>query len=654
MAIVKMNRFFVLAFEEDKAALLKAWQYSGNVHVRQLMPEDYEGLQNIAECAQPLRTELEKIEFSMNMLKGYADIPKGLRALTAKPDVISREDFEHYPAESVQMALYEAMKGLDDRRNAAINEKNRLTAENDGLKPWLPLDAPPGELNKLRRVKCWLGTVKKRHAGSFAQSLGQDFPNAYCEIMSAAKEEDICLIMAPADEAEAVNAGLKDIGFTQAVLSFQRLPAELIRENESRIAELDMELTQIQQAIKCRAGRYHELEIAWDHYAAALERAMAYGGFLRMGNVLAAECWTPTENRGAFIRLTSEACGGSFYYEESEAEKDSPDVPIKLKNNRVFAAFEDITAMYSLPRYNEIDPTPLLAPFYMLFFGVMVGDAGYGLLLLIGTAAALRLFHFKEGMRRFLTFFYYLSFPTILAGLVFGNAFGVTFFTPIRTAAGYKPILDAGTDIAPMLAISVGIGVVQVLFGVGVKGYMLIRGGHPWAAVFDSLTRILTLISGIALVVGMFGVSLPINGFSNAAKWVFIGSLACLALTQGREYGTPVGKLGGGLYAVYGLTGYVGDVVSYCRLIALSLAGAYIAFSFNLMAGIVPAGFLRITLGGLIIIAGQSLNMGLSLLGAYVHSCRLQYVEYFSKFYDGGGKAFNPLKIKNRHVDIKM
>jgi V/A-type H+-transporting ATPase subunit I len=353
------------------------------------------------------------------------------------------------------------------------------------------------------------------------------------------------------------------------------------------------------------------------------------------------EGWFPSAEISGVQAILERTCGSEYYLENAPAEKDDPEIPVKLKNNRIVKAFEDVTTMYATPKYNEIDPTPLFTPFYWIFFGFMVGDIGFGLVLLIGTFLAVKYTNFKPGMKNFLRFFYYCSYGVIAAGAVYSSFFGFTL---------WKPLLDTQADIPLMLIISIGVGVVQVVFGLMVKGYLLIRDGKPLDALFDSAFWIVTLLGGIAWLVSVTGVLSPAIG--NIGMWCFYGGLAGLALTQGRGSATIGGKIGTSLWEVYGISGYVGDLVSYTRIVALCLSGAFIGFSFIQMSAIIPDGPIGFVAKVIIVTLGQVLNFGLGLLGAYVHTCRLQYVEFFGKYFEGGGVPFRPLKPKNDYVSI--
>ena len=298
--------------------------------------------------------------------------------------------------------------------------------------------------------------------------------------------------------------------------------------------------------------------------------------------------------------------------------------------------------MYSYPRYDEVDPTPLLVPFYLIFFGMMVADTGYGLVMLIASICANKFLKLGQKNKDFAKFFYYLSFPTIGFGLIYGSFFGDAIKIP--------GLIDPQRDVNTILAISIALGVIQIFFGLGIKAYVLIRSNRKLDAFFDVGSWMITLAS-VGLLVGTSMLGLP-QYFEYVAVGGFaVGSLL-IVLTGGRAEKTKGAKIGQGLYALYGITGYVGDLVSYTRLMALGLAGGSIAGALNLLIGELP-GVAAIIFGPIIFVLAHVFNLLLSLLGAYVHTARLQYVEYFAKFYDGGGKPFRPFKASEEYMNIK-
>ncbi len=664
VAIVRMKRFTLLAFKKHKADLLKELQKFQDVHFKKLQKDELAGLESLKtdysqEAISRVETELLKVKFSLDKLKPHLEKPKMLQALRTPQKTINYAAFDTYADTYDFNTVYDKIKTEDEEINAINSEISKLKLENDSLKPWLELDIPLSKLDSLKSVSYVIGTVNRAGADAFRLELSEKYPASYTEVLANLKDDVAMLIILPGQVYDEAMMQFKASGFSRVSLNFKGIPNEVINNNLNTIEQLSNKKSKALDNIKALCGEYENLLIAEDYFKTVLEREKCRLNFLKTDSVVLIEGWIPADESDLFENILTNICGNEFFMESEDVEKDSEDVPIKLKNNKLFSAFEDITVMYSLPRYNEMDPTPILAPFYMLFFGLMVGDVGYGLILLIATAIALKFFTLKDGTRKFMQFFFYLGISTIFAGLIYGSMFGVAFFTPIKTTVDgvvtYKAILDTNQDISLMLVVSIIIGAIQVLFALGVKGYMLVRDGKVWSAIFDSVFWIITLLSGFGMILGAIG--MIDSAWSSISGWAFLLSLVGLAATQGRQSPTIGGKIGSGLYAVYGLSGYVGDLVSYTRLVALALSGAYIAFSFNLMAGLIPPGpvwIFRIVFGGCIVFFGQVLNLGLGALGAYVHSCRLQYVEFFGKFYEGGGKPFNPLKLKNSFVKVVM
>lgn len=657
-----MKKFTLLTFRRHRDELLRQLQRFGELHLKKLSKDELAGLDFLLadfspEQSSELESSLEQVRFAMAKIGPYREKPKGLSGLTAQPPKLGFDELDSFLGRVGVRGICAEAREFDEQIGAAKAEAARLLAENENLKAWIKLDAAPASFGGLESARAVLGTVSALTAESFRQSLESAFGTVYVELLGVTKGDMAVFALLPADGFEDIYARMKDEGFSRSTLVFSEVPADRIAANNRRIAELDELQREAADGIAGLAPELGNLQIAHDCLKTRLEREMACENFLRTDSALMMEGWIPAEEEGRLLAILESVCGNEFYSELEEVDKDSPEIPVKLKNNKIVSAFEDVTVMYATPRYNEIDPTPLFTPFYWVFFGFMLGDTGYGLVLCLGTALALRFFALKDGMRRFLQFFHYLSYSVMLAGLVYGSMFGFTYFAPIPVydssgvLTGQKAILDSMTDIPTMLILAVALGVIQVIFGLCIKGYLLVRDGHPLDALFDAVFWIVTLLGGIGYLVGATGV---ISGtLAAVCKWCFWGGLIGLVLTQGREGKTIAGKIGFTLWNVYGISGYVGDLISYTRIVALGLSGAFIAFSFIQMASILPAGILRWTVGFVIVFLGQTLDIGLGLLGAYVHTCRLQYVEYFGKFYEGGGVGFKPFTFKNDYIQIE-
>lgn len=658
MAIVKMKKFTLMTFEYHKQSLLKELQRFENVHFRSLSPEEAEEIGVINRAFSPetincVETELSKIKFTLDKIDPYAVRPKGLQALTTPPKTMSFPEFDSFIYTYDYQKVYELAKESDELIGVMKSETARLRAENEALKKWLKLDVSPYEFDKLRQVKTIIGSVSKLAADQFRLRVEAEYQHVYIEFIGELKEDVTMLIMVPDTEYEEAFAYFKTLGLAKLPLQFKGIPAQQITDNNKELDRLQQVREAAYKRLESLGGEYENLNIAVDYFETVLERERACENFLKMDTVVYLEGWVPEESAADFEKLAAGVCGHDCYIEEEAVEKDSKEVPIKLKNNKMVSSFEDVTRMFSLPQYNEIDPTAALMPFYILFFGFMVGDAGYGLLLLAAAWFAKEKLYLSPGMKNFMNFFYYLSFGVIFAGFLYGSFFGFGFFkvaTNITTGEA-KAILDTNVDVLQLLILSVVMGGIQIFTGLFIKGYMLIRDGKPLEALCDAGFWVIAVSFGIAWILVAAGV-IPAR-FNNIIKWIFILSLIGLAATQGRGAATPVGKVASGIYEVYNLSGYVGDLVSYTRIAALALSGAYIAYSFNIMAGLLTQNIIGWLFAIVVFILGAALNIGLSLLSAYVHTCRLQYVEYFGKFYSGGGIPFTAFSIKNKFLNIK-
>ncbi|MPM84338.1 hypothetical protein SDC9_131409 [bioreactor metagenome] len=386
--------------------------------------------------------------------------------------------------------------------------------------------------------------------------------------------------------------------------------------------------------------------MVYEYYENKLIRLKSMEKFLKSDNIIAMEGHYPSKSHDKFMEVLHYTLGEDYYMKFSEAEGD--DAPTLLENNSVFSAFEPITAMYSIPRYREIDPTPLFAPFYILFFGMMLSDAGYGILMLLATGFALSRFNLDKDMRKTVKMFLYLSVSTIVWGVLYGSYFGGAIKIP--------PVwMTPESDVGLLMLVSIAMGLIQIFVGLGIKAYILIRDGKPLAAFLDAGLWYFTLTGSIIWAVSALGSGESLNlspQIVRVAGIITVISMILIILTHGRGEKSIGAKLGTGFYSLYGITGYVGDLVSYTRLAALGLATGFIGSAFNIMVGMLGKSIFAIIFAVIIFTFGHIFNLLINALGSYVHTSRLQYLEYFGKFYEGGGKAFEPLKFTSKYYNI--
>ncbi|MDY3206776.1 V-type ATP synthase subunit I [Clostridium baratii] len=644
MAIVKMNKFTLLAFESKKDILLEKLQGFSEVEFINLQNEDY--LEDHEELKELMKDsvdskyarseeDLSKVRFTLEFLKKYVPQKSGLKAMREGKRALTLEELKAEVEKSAWEELYEKVKEKDVHLANLDNEKTKLEGEIDSLKPLEGLDVSFEELNSMN-TPYFLGSVAKQYEDELVSGLSK----GYIEIISRDNQDVYFLALANKEDKEEIEEVLRGFGFSAFKTERTETPIKVIHTNMDRIEKIEGEKFLIKEELSALDEEVKYLELAYEYYHNEYTRTLVNTNFLKTDKVSLIQGWIAYSDNDELTRIVKDTLGEDYYLSFAEVkDEEIDDVPIRLKNNDLNKSFENITEMYSLPRYNEIDPTPLLAPFFLIFFGMMVADAGYGLLILIGSLVALKVFNLDDSQKQFAKFFMYLSIPTIIFGFIYGS-----FFGDFINLDGVK-LIDPSKDVNTILVASIVFGVIQIFFGLGIKAYVLIRDGRPLDALYDVGSWVLTLVS-----IGVF--AMGSGSLATIGKYGMIVGMIAIVLTQGRHMKSVGGKLGQGLYALYGITGYVGDLVSYTRLMALGLAGGSIAGALNLIIGMFPTVAL-IILGPVIFILAHIFNLGLSLLGGYVHTCRLEYVEYFSKFYEGGGRPFEPFKTLDKFIKIK-
>ena len=649
MAIVKMNKFTLLTFESKKQKVLKKMQGLSSVEFINLQDEDflekYEELKQLSKddadiAGSKYEEDLSKAKFGVEFLSKYVPKKSGLKALQEEKLTLTLDELEERVKSSNWTDSYDKAKEKEEQLAKLDSQVTKLEAEIETLTPWQDLDIAFSELKTLKSTSYYLGTIAK----SYEDILIQELSNAYIEIISRGNNDINVLILANKEYDENISEILRNVGFSSFKTEHKDAALKLILDFKHQIEEIQSKKFFVKEEISAFEEDLRKLQLAYDYFASKVERNKASKNFLKTKNICAIQGWIAEADSDELKTICHNLLNDDYYIEFEDVKEDEIDnVPIKLKNGELVSAFESVTGMYSYPKYNEIDPTPLLAPFYLIFFGMMVADAGYGLLVLIGSFLALKFLKLDDSMKDFAKFFFYLSFPTIFFGLIYGSFFGDLIILPTQ-------LIDTNKDVMTIVALSLALGVIQIFFGLFIKVYSLVRIGKGKDALLDAGSWIITLLS-IGGIVAVKFLSLPNFLFKIFIVTMIIGMIL-VVVGGGRDEKSFGAKAGQGLYSLYGITGYVGDLVSYTRLMALGLAGGSIAGALNLLIHTLP-GIAAIIMGPVLFVLFHIFNLGLSLLGAYVHTARLQYVEYFGKFYDGGGRPFRAFKSSEKYVKIK-
>jgi V/A-type H+-transporting ATPase subunit I len=647
MAIVKMSSFSLFAFDSERDDLLHELQKFGYVHFSDLANDETlkgEGLRDVVvpEGITEVDQDIANIKYALEILSKNDSRETGFKAMIKGKANFTLEGLEETAGAYDYKPVYESLKDRMGKVESLNQEEMRLNAASDELKPWVTLGYPVGSMKGFSQSEVFTGTVPKKLKDKLMNEL-LPFDYTYYEVISEGKDESYLLAISSKEEKDAVNEVLRNNSFSSIRISGDEEPDREMHKIAERLAVLKSEREAVKNEIKEMAVNLPDLEVYYEYLMNKKVRLHASENFLRTDSVNVIRGYIPTEMAGDF-RKAVEASQKNAYYLDVKEAKDESDIPILLKNNKVNQTFESLTAMYALPQYNEIDPTPLLAPFYLFFFGMMVADVGYGAILLIGTAVILKIANLAESTEKFIRFFFYLSIPTIFWGAIYGSFFGGIIKIP--------GLIDPAKDYMMILIMSIIFGLVHVFFALGVKAFLYVRGGDPIGALFDAGFWYMALIGAIGFLLPMF-LDLP-PAVKTISMVVMIIGMGGIVVTGGRSAETVVGKAAGGLYSLYGISSYVGDFVSYSRLMALGLSGGFIASAINMMIGMLSGmGIIGILFGIVLFVGGQAFNIFLSLLGAYVHTSRLTYVEFFGKFYSGGGKPFNLFKNASKYINLK-
>lgn len=647
MAIVKMSSFSLFAFDSERDDLLHELQKFSYVHFSDLANDEAlkgEGLRDVVvpEGITEVDQDIANIKYALEILSKNDSRETGLKAMIKGKANFTLEGLEEAALSYDYKPVFESLKDKMGKVEGLNQEEMRLNAASDELKPWVTLGYPVGSMKGFSQSEVFTGTVPKKLKDKLMNEL-LPFDYTYYEVISEGKDESYLLAISSKEERDAVNEVLRNNSFSSIRISGEEEPDREMHKIAERLAELRSEREAVRNEIKEMSVHLPDLEVYYEYLMNKKVRLHASENFLRTDSVNVIRGYIPTEMAGDF-RKAVEASQKNAYYLDVKEASDESDIPILLKNNKLNQTFESLTAMYALPQYNEIDPTPLLAPFYLFFFGMMVADVGYGAILLIGTAVILKIANLAESTEKFIRFFFYLSIPTIFWGAIYGSFFGGIIKIP--------GLIDPAKDYMMILIMSIIFGLVHVFFALGVKAFLYVRGGDPMGALFDAGFWYMALFGAIGFLLPMF-LDLP-PAVKTISMVVMIIGMGGIVLTGGRSAETVVGKAAGGLYSLYGISSYVGDFVSYSRLMALGLSGGFIASAINMMIGMLSGmGIIGILFGVVLFVGGQAFNIFLSLLGAYVHTSRLTYVEFFGKFYSGGGKPFNLFQNASKYINLK-
>ena len=647
MAIVKMSKFNLYSLKSDRKNLLKAFQNFHNVHFNDIKSDDdYLDKPDLSKEVLEIDENINKAKFSIETLENFCEKKSSLKTLKEGVKTFSLDEIKAKALEFDFIKNYEIIRDLTDKKLNLQTQNQNLLNQIEELIPWYNLPYSFNDLRDIKKIYFRLGTLPIRN---FEKVKTKILPLNLCEIEEIGRDKNFVYI------AIFCNFEVKDEfmdilntnSFTKFNLYGKNKISEEIKMLKDQIFHNELSIENINKQLKSHLNLLEDFKIYFDYLTNLRLKTISQNKFLATKEVDLIEGYIPTDRVTTFKKLLDDTLG--IYYEVhiEPAKIDDPKVPIKLKNNKVVEPFESITKMYSMPKYGEIDPTPLFAPFYFTFAGIMVGDLGYGILVALICFIALKTFNLNSTMKNNIKFFMFLGISSMFWGLIFGS-----FFGDLGEQLGMVGLISPASDYVQMIGLSIILGIIQIFFALGVKAYMNIRDKKFLDAIFDVGFWYMAIIGSMVLIAtAVLKISGPIKLISQI---VMIVGMIGILLTGGRTEKSTGAKFGWGLYALYGITSYYGDFISYFRLMALALSGTFIAVAVNIIVKmLMDLGILGMIVGAIIFIVFQLFNVFLSFLSAYVHSARLTYVEMFNKFYEGGGIAFKDMIEQSKYFNIK-
>lgn len=653
MATVELSKFSVIGLNDYKPKILKGLMDLGVVEINnqdaKLTDEDWSSFIEKDGDEVTVYSLDTKISEASNALEALNKYDKGKKPFIKVRKAIKESEFEATlkNRDFIEETVAE-VNGIYKEITRLKNEESKINTAIIGLKPWVQYDLPL-DMTGTRFTSIVIGTVPAATVvEDVERAVSEKSQGAVVYKVSSDQQQSYLSVVCLNEEKDEVLEVLRLNNFTP--IAFNEVSGkanENIAKFEKELEEIKKNILSLEEQLSQMAVNKPDVEMLHDDYIMDRDKAKILSSIVKTKTAFYFDGWLPKEKEDDVKAVLEES--GCFY--EFKTPEKGEEAPVLLKQNSIVEPFEAITNLYSVPSVNDIDPTPFLAPFYFIFFGMMLSDTGYGIILVVACFILLNRFRLEGMLKKLVKLFMFCGVSTAFWGVMFGGYFGdfipvvaKTLFNKdvVLNAVWFNPIEQPMT----LLVFSLVLGAIHLFVGMGIKAYILIKDGRPVDALCDIFLWYVLLI-GLVL----FGIGGSI-GLASVGKYMsIVGSIGIL-FTAGREKKGIVRKLLGGLGSLYGITSYLSDVLSYSRLLALGLATGVISQVINTLGSMAGGGIAGAIVMLVAFVIGHSFNLAINVLGTYVHSSRLQYVEFFGKFFEGGGVAFNPFNKKTKYVEI--
>ena len=671
MSKVPMKRIFICGMQEDRKAILDLLQRKGVVEISENTEEDEDcELKTADTMADRIESDRRASvgERALEILDAVApDTDGGLFKSFEGASGIDIKEYESR-AENADKYYETAQKLIELDKKIAETKADIPKCETkiETLKPWLGFDLPL-DYEGTKETAAFIGSVPdKRELAEIYEGITSALDeNIGVDVSVITKSDDMTCIFVVClkKDKEQVEEALKNISFSKAQLS-KTVPAAEVRELENRIAEDNKFIEACTEDIKALAAERDNLKFLEDYYRARSDKFEALGKVKQTKRTFFLEGYIPARFGSKLTELLEKRFDAVVKLEDPAEDED---VPVELQNGVLSDPMETVVESYSLPGSGEIDPSKITAVFYYIFFGLMLADVGYGLLMVAGTGIVLmKCKNIKPGMKKMMKLFLYCGIATIFWGAMFGSFFGdavtviaTTFFN--RPDIKF-PVLWFEPVNEPMkeLVFAFALGIVHIFTGLTIKLYQCIKDGAYKDAIYDVVFWYMFVGGGIVylltmpMITGMLGLSFNLGPtVATVSGALAVAGCIGVVLTGGRESKNWFKRILKGAYSAYGVSSYLSDVLSYSRLLALGLASGVISTVFNKMGSMMGATWYGALLFIAVFLVGHAMNLAINVLGSYVHTNRLQFVEFYGKFYDGGGRKFTPFRENTKYYKVK-
>ncbi len=651
--ILKMEKISVFGLLSDKDAVVSELMRERCIQMKS--PETIDDYQQLEELTDSCSPDVYQAEVQLSR---YAAALSSIAFYTTKAGLFSRRPRVLYDnlADSSLLERAEQLCGEIEGITGEISDlrgaKSKDSFLKTSLEPWLNCDMPLQEHATAQTRITYYLIPAKTNMEELAERRSQTAPYSHIEVISEDREQKYLFIICHNSQDAQLWEILKEYGASR--MNFP----DLVGTAQENISRIDKQIAALDEAIENNEKRLKELgadlfalKYAYDALSVKIQQQKSVENFRTTQKTFCFTAWVPESAKAQALDILDKY---SCHYQINQCE-EGEEAPILLKNSSLVSPYEAITEMYSLPSYWCMDPNFFVSIFYFLFFGMMLSDAGFGLILLLGGLFMDKKMDLTPSARKLVRVITMGGLSALIWGAIFGSWFGdlipvvgrVFFNTEITVPQLIDPLKQA----VLVMGLSMALGLVHIFVGMGLKGYLLVKRGRPWDALFDVGFWLLTLIGLVTILCAAIFFSTESIVFKIGAGMAIAGA-AGLVLTQGRDKKNPFMKVAGGVMSLYDVTGYLSDVLSYSRILALGLATGVIAQVVNIMGTLGGGGILGLIVFIPVFLFGTALNLGINTLGSYVHTARLQYVEFFGKFYEAGGKPFMPLAAQTKYIVV--